>query len=217
MENNIVLIHAGIAVLFALYLLLRLTISLFGLKSPEYQAIMRRKFRIADYCFVGLILVSGLYPIIILGKIELYHALKIILLGLVFWASRISTMNYVGASLLGLLLLAAAGYTSFTDSPVFPKAGSTFEKDHPEVATLSNTEKGRAIFSSICAECHGNDGKKGLFHAADLTLSKLTTEQKIEIVKEGSPLTVMRSFSKELSAKEIEAVVTYVEKYMVEN
>ncbi len=211
MGNNIVLIHAGIGVLFLIYLLLRLIISVFGVSDPEYQTIIRRKFRIPDYVFVGLLLITGLYPIFILGQIELYHLLKILLLALLFWSSRVSKMNFVRASLLGIIVLIVSGYSSFTDSPSFPSTKSSFEKDHPEIITLSGLDKGEVIFNTICAECHGKDGRKGLFQAADLTKSRLSTEQKVEIVSKGSPLTVMRSFSNELSNEEIETVVKYIE------
>lgn len=217
MENNIVLIHAGIAVLFVLYLLVRILISIFGLNNPEYQGIMRRKFRIPDYVFLVLLFVTGMYPIIALGKIELYHILKLLFLIFIFWSSRMSKMNFTGASFIGLILLIASGYTSFTDTPTFPKERSSFEKDHPEIIGLSVVEKGAVIFNSKCAECHGRDGKKGRFQAADLTKSSLPFDDKVETVKDGVPLTVMRSFSMELSEEEITAVVSYVEEVIRSN
>ena len=216
MGNSIVLIHAGIGVLFVLYLLLRLIISVFGVNDPEYQTIMRRRFRIPDYAFIGLLLITGLYPIFILGQLELYHLLKIVLLAILLWSSRIAQMNFVLASLLGIALVILAGYSSFTDSPKFPKAESSFEKDYPEVSALSGLEKGKVIFNTICAECHGEDGRKGLFQAADLTQSTLSTIQKVDMVANGSPLTVMRSFSNDLTDEEINAVVLYIEEYFAE-
>lgn len=211
MENNIVLVHAGIAVLFVLYLLVRILISIFGLNNPEYQGIMRRKFRIPDYAFFILLFATGMYPILALGKIELYHLLKLFFLAFIFWSSRMSKMNFTGASFIGLVLLIASAYTSFTDTPTFPKERSSFEKDHPEIVDLSVIEKGEVIFNTKCAECHGRDGKKGRFQAADLTKSSLPFDDKVETVNEGVPLTVMRSFSVELSEEEIAAVVTYIE------
>ncbi|MEQ9305810.1 MAG: cytochrome c [Marinoscillum sp.] len=76
---------------------------------------------------------------------------------------------------------------------------------------MSSEEQGAMIYTNICAKCHGEDGRKGLFDAADLSLGTLNTSEKIEVVTHGSPLTVMRSFKEELTEDQIIAVVNYVE------
>lgn len=211
MENYIVLIHAGLAVLMILYLLVRLFISFFGMSDKEYQQIMRRKFRIPDWIFIVLLAITGIYPILILGNIEFYHILKIALLGLVIWITRFNhTINFTGATILVIASISLAGYMSFIDSPKFPVAKGTFEQDHPEITGLSKLEKGQVIFTALCTQCHGEDGKLQRFQAADLTQSKLNLEEKVKMIENGSPLTVMRSFKNELSQSEIEAVALYV-------
>ncbi len=211
MERNLILIHAGLSVIFLLYLLVRLFFSLFGLNNKEYQQAMRSKFKIPDWIFFGLIVSTGLYPIVVLAEIELYHLLKFILLLSVAWMSRYAhQLNFALASFLSMGVLIYAGYASFTDKPTFPRAQGTFEKDYPEISALNELEKGERIFSTICAKCHGNDGKKGLFGASDLTISEYDIDQKVDLITNGSPLTVMRSFKKELSPGEIQAVAKYV-------
>ena len=211
MEKNIVLIHAALAILFLLYLLVRLLFSLFGLNNKEYQEAIRAKFRISDWFFLILIALTGLYPIVVLGEIELYHLIKLALLGVILWISRYSTkLNFAFATLLSIGLLIYSGYASFTDTPTFPREQGTFEKEHPEISQLSEIEKGERIFTTLCARCHGNDGKKGLFGAADLTISAYSIDKKIDLIEKGSPLTVMRSFKDELSSQEIRAVAKYI-------
>ncbi len=126
---------------------------------------------------------------------------------------QIFQCSYLLASLLSIGLTIYSGYASFADKPIFPKDQGTFEKDYPEISELSEIEKGERIFTTLCSRCHGNDGKKGLFGASDLTTSTYTVEQKVDLITKGSPLTVMRSFKKELSGEEIQAVAKYVHQF----
>lgn len=214
MEDNIILIHAGLAILFLLYLLIRLFISLFGISNKDFQKAIRAKFRIPDWIFLMLILLTGLYPIVALGRIELYHLIKLIFLGGVLWSSRYATkLNFTLVTFVGILVMVYSAFASFKDEPKFPQQAGTFEQDHPEIANLPELEKGQYIFTTLCVQCHGNDGKKGRFQATDLTTIERTLEQKVETITYGSPLTVMRSFQNELSEEEIQAVAKYVHRF----
>lgn len=211
MEKNIVLIHSAVAVFMLLYLIVRLLISLFMLRDHERQLRFRQRFRKTDWAFATLLLVSGLYPLLLPGQLELYHILKLLILVLFIWFSRYANrLNYAGATLLAIVLILYAGYASFTDQPVFPKKQVTFEQTNPDAASLSALEKGQLIFTTHCIACHGANGKLGRFGAADLSQSLLSLDQKIDIIKNGSPLTVMRSFTNDLSEEEIRLVAAFV-------
>ena len=211
MEKSVVLIHAGIAVLIILYLLVRILAGLFGLKDSVYQEKIRQKFRIADWTFAVILAISGAYPLILPGQFELYHLIKIFILFAFIGISRYGKrFHFTGATLALIGMLILAGYVSVTDTPRFPKAEGTFAAKHPEINEMPRIEQGKVIFNTLCIDCHGTDGKKGRFGAADLTVSKLSVDDKIGMVTKGSPLTVMRSFSEELSSDEIEAVVDYI-------
>lgn len=211
MEKNIVLIHAASAVAFVIYLLVRSLIFLFGFRDREYLGKVRLRLRKPDWFFAGLLFLSGLYPIIALGRVELYHLIKLAVLVIFIYWSRYATKFNLAASNLALIVLTiAAGISSFVDQPSFPKVQGTFETLNPEISAMSGLEKGKYIFDQLCVQCHGFDGKRGKFGAADLTLSKLDLTEKQEIIAGGSPLTVMRAFSSELSADEIQAVAIYV-------
>ncbi|HNR55307.1 MAG TPA: cytochrome c [Flavobacteriales bacterium] len=67
---------------------------------------------------------------------------------------------------------------------------------------------GKAVFNMNCTLCHGRDGKAGLNGAKDLTVSTLTAEEMMAIVKNGKG--AMAPYKQVLSAKEIEAVVAYI-------
>lgn len=66
---------------------------------------------------------------------------------------------------------------------------------------------GADLFKKHCVLCHGATGTLGLNGARDLSKSKLTREQRIEIVSNGRA--AMPVFRQILSQNEIEAVAEY--------
>ena len=66
---------------------------------------------------------------------------------------------------------------------------------------------GKQVFKKNCVICHGVDGKLGLNNSKDLTVSKLTKEERITIIKNGKG--TMNAFGAILKPQEIEAVVAY--------
>lgn len=67
--------------------------------------------------------------------------------------------------------------------------------------------KGEMIFGQYCKTCHGANGKLGLNGAKDLTLSKLSLEERINTITNGRNM--MTPFKAILSAEDIEAVASY--------
>ena len=70
--------------------------------------------------------------------------------------------------------------------------------------SVVNAEK---IFKSNCMLCHGEDGKLGLNNSKDLTISKLSLEERIDIVTNGK--NTMVGFSSLLDKDEIKVVAEY--------
>lgn len=69
--------------------------------------------------------------------------------------------------------------------------------------------EGKKIFNTYCILCHGADGKLGLNGSKDLTISTITTEERIIQVTNGKGL--MTPFKEILTEAEIKAVVSYTE------
>lgn len=69
---------------------------------------------------------------------------------------------------------------------------------------------GQTVFNMNCALCHGRDGKAGINGAKDLTLSTLSKEEMVAIVRNGKG--AMAPYKNVLSSKEIDAVVEHVRK-----
>lgn len=74
-----------------------------------------------------------------------------------------------------------------------------------ENPTLSSTH----LYEKNCAVCHGNDGKKGLNGASDLSLSTLNYDSLVYIITNGRK--IMPPFKASLNSNEIEAIAKHVE------
>jgi mono/diheme cytochrome c family protein len=66
---------------------------------------------------------------------------------------------------------------------------------------------GEKLFKSYCVLCHGEDGKLGLNDSKDLTVSKLTLDERILMITNGKNL--MTGFKSLMSEEEIKAVAEY--------
>jgi cytochrome c6 len=74
-------------------------------------------------------------------------------------------------------------------------------------ASRKDESSGSELFRKHCVLCHGASGNLGLNGARDLTQSKMSREQRVEIISNGK--SVMPVFRHLLSRKEIEAVAEY--------
>ena len=67
---------------------------------------------------------------------------------------------------------------------------------------------GKALFEENCAKCHGADGTRGRFGAANLRKSVMPEEAIIERIEKGKSF--MPSFKKRLTPEEIRELAGYV-------
>lgn len=67
--------------------------------------------------------------------------------------------------------------------------------------------EGKVLFERHCAACHGTDGKLGLNEAKDLTVSELTIEERVALMKNGKNL--MTPFEGILTEEEMHKIATY--------
>ena len=81
--------------------------------------------------------------------------------------------------------------------------------DVSQADTIVSIEKGKSVFKQYCISCHGVDGTLGLNGAMNLQETKLTKQEKIQVISQGRKL--MLSFNNILKPNEIESVALYVE------
>ncbi len=73
----------------------------------------------------------------------------------------------------------------------------------PPVASVD----GSKVYKISCAVCHGEDGKLGANGAKDITVSKLTIDERVALISKGKGL--MPPQENILSVAEIKAVAEY--------
>ncbi len=71
----------------------------------------------------------------------------------------------------------------------------------------NESKSAKQLYSTHCAICHGDDGKKGLAGAKLLPESELDLKQRIAIITEGKGQ--MMPYEGVLSTKEIELIANY--------
>ncbi len=85
-------------------------------------------------------------------------------------------------------------------------------------APASAEEDGAALYRSKCSLCHGKDGqpkpsfaKKGVRNHRDPEWQKKTTDEQIrKAILEGRKGTLMRSYEKELTPEQIDALIKHI-------
>lgn len=82
---------------------------------------------------------------------------------------------------------------------------------HTEGTASLDIDKAAVLFEQKCSTCHGSDGRKMMYGAKDLSLSKLNPDQKQWVISQGNK--VMPKFSNELTPSEIALLTRYTEKF----
>ncbi len=98
-----------------------------------------------------------------------------------------------GAALLLCLIALACGGESSGSATVSAGDGDVAE--------------GKKVYQRYCVLCHGDDGKKEMNGAKDITISQLTFEERVALVRGGRNL--MTPFEGILNEKEMADVAAY--------
>ena len=81
--------------------------------------------------------------------------------------------------------------------------------DEQQSSTQNNKLSSADLYIKNCAVCHGNDGKKGLSGASDLSASTLDYSSIVDVITNGRK--IMPPFKASLKTQEIEAIAKHVE------
>jgi len=204
MEIGFLHLHKTVVILFLVLLLGKVVLLLAGKK--ELLQKVRDKTRIADMVLGGLIILTGMYLFFLKSNPGFYLYVKMILVLISIPVGIIGfKKDKPFLAVLSLLIIVYLYGVSETRSATFK----------PPMYHLSESElnepdpvKGKVIYENLCVDCHGIDGKKGLFKAPDLTESQLTPEQKLEVIRNGKKS--MQPYRKQLDEEEIELVWQYI-------
>jgi len=232
----IALLHTHVLVVIVFLLLYALKAALLLLNRKNTLAKLRKSTRILDIVFGVLILVTGIWLLLNWnGPMPAYLVVKILLvlvaipLGIVGLKSDNKLLT-----ILGLLIFAYVYGIAETDSvtlktqpipitapiiPATPETDATEAGDSAEIMAETTQNEivasigesaltnAKSIYVQVCANCHGEDGKKQMAGAPDLSVSSLGLENTNYIIEHGSGL--MPAFGSQLTEQEIEAVAAY--------
>ena len=225
MAKGFLHLHITVVILFMLFFGYKLILLFANKKVP--LAAFRQKTKIVDMVLGSLILLTGGYLLYALHTFETYLVGKLILT-LVAIPLGIISMKKEN-KILGLLTMAIFVYNfgvAETHSLIFKREKIMIQPEvtvadtaatpieNPAHAILNQNEEaalknGRAIFTQVCAACHGQDGNLGVGGAKDLSQSKLSHTEIVQMIARGKGL--MQPYESVLSEQEIEAVASYAE------
>jgi mono/diheme cytochrome c family protein len=218
MEIGMLHTHVLVVTLFLLFLLFK-TILLLANKNELLAKV--RKLKMIDPILGVLMLATGGYLLSLYGAaaptylwVKLVIVLLIIPIGIIAFKKENKAMAIV-AVLLTLYIYGASevGSLTFSRNETVAVADESPANNAAEVVIEGETaeliKNGKEVYIAECKKCHGEDGKKGLFKAPDLTQSKLNLSERVAWIKKGKG--VMPAYENELSASEIEAVALYLD------
>ncbi|WP_123133126.1 SirB2 family protein [Rufibacter immobilis] len=219
-------IHVLVVVLFLLLFLGKTFLLLTNRTATLHK--VRASTKVLDMAFGTLILVTGGYlafsyngplPAWLIAKVVLVlAAIPLSMVG-------IKRSNKALAALGTLLFLYVYGVAETKSLKMRPDKGEAVavspggevgtaspdpeKASHPILSQLAGTqlENTKAIYTQLCATCHGDDGQKGVGGAANLQLSTLPEAERQAVIANGRGL--MPGFGSQLSEQEVQALALY--------
>lgn len=212
MEKGFLHLHVTIVSIFTLLYIAKVYLLLVN-KSEALEK-LRAKTKIADMILGSLIIITGVFLTIKAPAIETFLIVKIVLvlasipIGIIAMKKANKPMALF-AVLIYIYVFAVAKTDSLTlkkESFVTPIAVIDSSTTGAPVLIVG---EGKIIFEAKCVLCHGADGKLQLSGAKDLSVSKLTKTEVIEMVKSGKGL--MPGFNDEFNEQQLNALADYAE------
>ena len=219
MEKGILHLHITVVLIFLILFTFKTILLL--LNKDELLDKVRAKTKVIEMIIGTFILLTGGFllfklhdnvPSYLIGKII------VVLLGIPMGIIALKRKSKILAVVTLLAFIYAYGVAEtkslkfkkekfvLPDTTAAPQGNSIISEN--ENNSLSNA---KAIYTHLCANCHGEDGKLGKGGAKDLTISNLSTLQKEEIITNGKGL--MPSFKGQLSEEEIKAMAAYTDTF----
>ena len=223
-------LHLHLFVVSVFILLFTVKLVLLLINKREQLDVLRAKTKIIEMILGSLILLSGGFLLFNAPEKQLWMFVKLggflALIPMAIVGLKKGNKALVIASWLGFVYFYGVSETKSlkfkkdkieivtpvattdTASAVIDTAAKATTNDILNANANAGLVHGKAIFEQVCGMCHGKDGALGLNGAANLTSSKLTDEQKKNIILNGKGL--MPAYQDQLSESDIEAVTAYV-------
>ena len=201
--------HKLVVLLFVLIYLIK-TVLLLANKTETLER-FTKKFKIPEMIISTLFLVTGVTMLFMLPTISMMLIIKVVV---VFLSIPVAVIGFKKKN----KILASLSLVMIFGSYGLAEAGKKVRKiDAVESNIISDRNAtnydiiahGKAIYKAAnCKECHGEKGDLGLVGAKDLTKSKLSEQEVINIISNGK--NAMRKYKAVLDKQEIKAAASYV-------
>jgi mono/diheme cytochrome c family protein len=209
MEKGFLHLHITITSIFVFIYLAK--VYLLAAEKTEAFNKLRSKTKIADMILGSLIIITGVYLTIKAPVIETYLIVKIALvivsipMGIIAMKKSNKTLAIIVLAIYFYVFLVARAGSLTLQKTAYVTPVAALNATNGAVVT----DEGKIVYEIKCALCHGTDGKLMLNGAKDLSVSKLTKAETIEMIKAGKGL--MPGFKDELNEQQLNALADYAE------
>jgi mono/diheme cytochrome c family protein len=171
----------------------------------------RKWTKVPEIIVSVLFLVTGVWMIVLKQEITTPQYFKFVAIiaaipcGIIGFGKRKKVLG-----VLSFVLIVAAYGIAEAGKRFIPKVDlSPAAVTDENAADYNQVNHGKAIYIQYCKTCHGEDGRLGAAGSTDLSLSRLSRQEIIDITLNGRRS--MPPFSSVLNANEAEAVAAYTE------
>ncbi|GAB3193959.1 mono/diheme cytochrome c family protein/uncharacterized membrane protein SirB2 [Pontibacter aydingkolensis] len=235
MQATVAVLHTHVLVVILFLILFTAKAVMLFLNKHSLLDKAKRYTKALDMVFGTLILVTGGYLLYLYQGMQGWLIIKIVLVLLaiplgIIGIKRHSKVLTALALLIFLYVYGVAETKSLTMRTPGPVTNATTDDDSSPitdaaetgtanidskntteemVATIADAQlaNAKAIYTQVCETCHGPDGAKGFGGAANLKVSNLSLQDRINVVENGRGL--MPGFGGQLTEQEAEALAAY--------
>ncbi|HXC03612.1 MAG TPA: cytochrome c [Bacteroidia bacterium] len=222
MYNTIFQTHRIVVTLFLLIYLIKTVLLLMNSTSAleKFKKITKVPEMIVSVLFLG----TGIYMLVQGALLNSMMIIKFVAVALSIPIAIVGFKrnNKALANLSLLLIIGAYGLAEMSkkqksapqaeskETTVGPATGSKIPADSLDPNGFS-AAKAERLYIDNCSSCHGEDGKRGLAGAKDLTLSTMDAMEARDLITNGKGS--MPGKANDLSPKEIVALVNYIHQF----
>ena len=219
-------LHRIIVTAFLFFFLFKTVLLITG--KNELLDSIRAKTKIIDMVLGAFIIITGVYLMMLTKNHSMWINIKalMVLAAIPIGIISMKKSNIVLAIIVNLLLIAAYGIGEVKpwvkkspeqiENTVETDSVTTFTNEIPDTVSQEILEQNQvsistnagALYKEFCINCHGDNGMLGKFGAANLAISTLGTQAKIDVITNGKG--VMAPYKDNLSKEEIEALAVYL-------
>ncbi|MDQ3190836.1 MAG: SirB2 family protein [Bacteroidota bacterium] len=201
--------HRLVVTLFLIIYFVKMILLLMNKKNQLDS--FRKWIKVPEIIVSSLFLITGVWMILLKPTVNYMQVFKLIAVVAAIPCGVIGFARYnkVLGTLSFVLIVAAYGLAEMSKKIVIKEPLDKAIVIDEEAVEYDQLIHGEALYSAYCVQCHGKDGKLMLQEASDLSNTQMDRNEMMEIIYTGKGR--MPAFNQVLTAREMEAVVTYVE------